>query len=161
MKVQTIVVLFLKVDPNPGIYPRHQILYNFTLKLCKMHLDNKHYTLHISMYTLFYSWNTIMEATSAFSIITSWLQEPQWIFLFLFSFMEVWFLLVLWTKPGACAYEASTLPLNYTPKLFFSWQGLLRLPRLTLNLRSSCVSLSTWDYSPVLAGPVALFDGLH
>lgn len=71
--------------------------------------------------------------------------------------MEVWFLLVLWTKPGACAYEASTLPLNYTPKhFFFSWQGLLRLPRMTLNLRSSCVSLSIWDYSPVLAGPVAL-----
>lgn len=40
-------------------------------------------------------------------------------FLIFVFFHGVWFLLVLWTKPEACAYEASTLPLNYTPKLFF------------------------------------------
>lgn len=60
--------------------------------------------------------------------------------------------------PRHVLYHWVTLLSFYLP-LPFCWrraeQGLIRLPWLTLNLGSSCVSLlSIWGYSTVLSGPV-------
>lgn len=72
---------------------------------------------------------------------------------------------LLFRVPAFLEELKSVLPLNYIPSLFFFLlsfllflkQGLIKLPKLSIHLQTTCFSLlNSWDYRPISLHPSVL-----